>query len=78
MWYNRCKLYSVRLSVRTLGFQPKKRGSIPLPSTKYSHSSKVEHWADNLETKERYLLRVPLVSVVVEKSSVHLDNALSL
>ena len=27
-------LYSVRLSVRTLGFQPKKRGSIPLPSTK--------------------------------------------
>lgn len=28
--------YSVRLSVRTLGFQPSKRGSTPLPSTRFN------------------------------------------
>ncbi len=28
------KLWSLRLSVRTLGFHPRKRGSIPLGTTK--------------------------------------------
>ena len=29
--------YSVRLSVRTVGFQSTKRGSIPLPSTRFNY-----------------------------------------
>ncbi len=36
---NNCHLYSVRLSVRTSGFQPEKRGSTPLPSTIVKHTS---------------------------------------
>ena len=36
--------YSIRLSVRTLGFQPSKRGSTPLSSTNFGDAATMVEW----------------------------------